>query len=49
MKKIYCEPVIKVVEVACQQILSASDPDLNGGNYGSGDPVLSPSYDDFSF
>ena len=41
MKKIYFSPEMEIVEIQKQQLLAGS-PDLNGGDYESGDPVLSP-------
>ena len=41
MKKIYFSPEMEIVEIRKQQLLAGS-PDLNGGDYESGDPVLSP-------
>lgn len=42
MKKTYMNPKMVVVKIETQKMLAASDPDLNGGNYQNGDPVLAP-------
>jgi hypothetical protein len=47
MKKIYLKPEMTIVEMNVnQQILAGSVPGLDGGDFGSGDPVLSPEVGD---
>ena len=50
MKKIYLKPEMELIEEEMnQQILAGSAPAL-GGDFGSGDPVLSSEFtDDFNF
>lgn len=46
MKKIYIAPEVEVVKIKTACLLAGS-PDLNGGDYQGGDPVLSPEQTDF--
>ena len=51
MKKIYLKPEMEIIEENLnQQLLAGSAPALDGGDFGSGDPVLSSEFtDDFNF
>ncbi len=50
MKKIYMTPDMEVVKIQTMQMLAASDPDLGGGDFGGGDPILAPEVgSDFDF
>ena len=50
MKKTYINPELEVVKIQTMQMLAASDPDLGGGDFGGGDPILAPEIgSDFDF
>lgn len=41
---------MEVVKIQTMQMLAASDPDLGGGDFGGGDPILAPEIgSDFDF